>query len=331
MSLVFKCSILKRFWFNGKDFIAVVNQLQFVKLEVRSFQRTSIVFVCFLLYSLVPVYMFLGGTKLDIGATILSPKTWAYGMINKTRKCCTYLSDPTDDLMDWKETAGAIICSFAILQRYFSRSFTNTALFLKLLHKFFHRSLLGQFGDLCILVHSVTLWTSAREFALLNMKLIGNTLLCSRKAWDDIYSRYKDLRKLSGLINRSLGSLVVFFLAEGIMYYSINLDNTMAVLGYIRKASMIILYCETAGVLFFSANIHDQVSSVRDWLEVDINRKSVPVDELQLILNELQTKKIGIHGGNLFTVSYSLIGTVSVNNVKQIMANNFHSLKSCRS
>lgn len=54
------------------------------------------------------------------------------------------------------------------------------------------------------------------------------------------------------------------------------------------------------------------MSVLKTWLSVDENRRDVPLDELQLVLQELALKDdVGIRGSNVFTITYSLVVNVS--------------------
>lgn len=54
------------------------------------------------------------------------------------------------------------------------------------------------------------------------------------------------------------------------------------------------------------------MSVLKTWLSVDENRRDVPLDELQLVLQELALKDdVGIRGSNVFTITYSLVANVS--------------------
>ncbi len=57
------------------------------------------------------------------------------------------------------------------------------------------------------------------------------------------------------------------------------------------------------------------MSVLKTWLSEDENRKDVPLDELQLVLQELALKDdVGIRGSNVFTIKYSLVANVSNTN-----------------
>lgn len=118
------------------------------------------------------------------------------------------------------------------------------------------RNISGLFCDLGIFSHSITLWAVSQAFA--------EDLEKQRtaKKWQEVYSQYKAIRKLSVTINIALGSVVTWFMAEAIAFYSINLVTTLATPDVYRKLFMSCFYLITFSTLLFSASACSQVHSI---------------------------------------------------------------------
>lgn len=132
---------------------------------------------------------------------------------------------------------------------------------------FCDRYVSGLFCDLCILSHSITLWTVAHTFAedLRSQSTISNNFSSGkdgtlhRKTWGVIYSEYKAIRKLSMAINTALGSTVMGFMAEAIIFYSMYLATTLVTQDIYKQIFMIYFYLNTFSILVISADICAQV------------------------------------------------------------------------
>lgn len=68
--------------------------------------------------------------------------------------------------------------------------------------------IIGQFSDLCIFVHGVTLWSSTQHFGMVHLGLIYNPT----PNWNEIFIKCEDLKMLTIYINMLLATLVVFFM-----------------------------------------------------------------------------------------------------------------------
>lgn len=53
------------------------------------------------------------------------------------------------------------------------------------------------------------------------------------------------------------------------------------------------------------------MSVVRAWMLKWENRQTIPADELQIVSGELKFHAVGIKGGNMFTITYSVLWNVS--------------------
>jgi len=53
------------------------------------------------------------------------------------------------------------------------------------------------------------------------------------------------------------------------------------------------------------------MEAIKSWLTNDKNRKTVPFDEMQIVLHEQLCNTVGIRGSNVFTITYSVVANVS--------------------
>lgn len=49
---------------------------------------------------------------------------------------------------------------------------------------------------------------------------------------------------------------------------------------------------------------------LKKWLGQDENRIDIPIDQLQVVIEELRSHDVGIRGSNTFTITYSLLWNV---------------------
>ncbi len=52
------------------------------------------------------------------------------------------------------------------------------------------------------------------------------------------------------------------------------------------------------------------MDSLNRWLSHDVNRKEIPMDQMNIILSELHERVIGIRGSNVFTITYYVLWNV---------------------
>lgn len=55
-----------------------------------------------------------------------------------------------------------------------------------------------------------------------------------------------------------------------------------------------------------------QMQVVKTWLFENYQPDQVPVGEMNLVLNQVDNNSVGIHAGNIFTLSYGSIAQVTV-------------------
>lgn len=53
------------------------------------------------------------------------------------------------------------------------------------------------------------------------------------------------------------------------------------------------------------------MDTLKRWLSQDENRRTVPDDQLNIVLHEFQWQTVGIQGGRIFTFTFSLLWNVS--------------------
>lgn len=157
---------------------------------------------------------------------------------------------------------------------------------------------------------SLTLWSAALSFSQFVEEAQGPG---PSQNWELIYAQFNSIRTLSYTVNKALGSLVCWFLGNAILAYSMSLDALFVSLDWHKRVSLICNYLCAFGVLFTSADIPQQMESIKRWLKIDTNRKTVPIDQLNIILHEMTAKDIGIRGGDIFTITYTIVATVSKN------------------
>lgn len=291
-SLAYKLATLKRFYFNQSEFLEVLNNLQNASMLLPEpkikIQNAHFIKLFFGMCASVGFADLIIGVNFVGSTWQLTPEWWLRQLVSLARYTVFQGPEPTlnkaPELSEivWIDYILAILTGCGLFQRY----------------------ILGLFCDLCILSNVLTLWVVVNSFA----QSISKT---SDANWKVVYSQYKTIRTISQTINRALGNLVTGFMAEAIIFYSINLDRTLVTQDVFRKMHMAYYYLNTFSILFLSANICSQLDTLKRWLAEDVNRRQVSLDELQIVLQELQSKEVGIRGGDKFTISYSLVATVS--------------------
>lgn len=182
------------------------------------------------------------------------------------------------------------------------------------------RFTLGVYSDICLLALALTLWTVVHSFTE-SLQMTSHCIPCNdtnmavehgKPSWEFVYRRYKLVRKYCEIINEALSHLVTGFMAEATIFYSVNLDMTVVTENNWKKSCLIYFYCCTFSILLYSANICTKMGSLKIWLADDGNRRTVPLDELQIVLGEIQANDVGIKISKVFTITYSLIANVSL-------------------
>ncbi|CAL8072398.1 unnamed protein product [Orchesella dallaii] len=197
------------------------------------------------------------------------------------------------------------------------------------------RSITRYFGNLLLLSGVVTLWYAVgKTINFLNnpsiekdvddrassQKSKSNSINSSMTSiiqtktefnvWTVVYSKYQEIRTLSQLINKALGSVVTLSLARAILYNSANMDDVLFSPKIPGRILLVLLMINDGVTFFLAANICVQMESFKVWLSNDGNRKHAPYDQMFIVLNDVNTATIGIRGSNIFTISHSLLWNV---------------------
>ncbi|CAL8072516.1 unnamed protein product [Orchesella dallaii] len=310
--LVYKFTIMKRFWVDSKEYLDVVNHIHRGNWSphhnVKILDEVLIKGV--LLYgTTICLTDLLCGKYFIIHTKDWTPTWWWRELVSMGRYTFFVGSRPEPNKAPLLSEISAVDVIYAV--------FTALGLL--------GRYINGIFSDLCILSYVVTLWIVANTFAKEIKATECNEVVLIEEneavlrhyskstnilEWPEIYNRYKSIRKLAAMINQAFGSLVTAFMAEAIIFYSISLDATLTTNDFFKKANMLHFYCTTFGILFISADICNQMVAIKSWLANDENRKKVPYDEMQIVLYDLLTNEVGIRGSNVFTITYSLVANI---------------------
>lgn len=54
------------------------------------------------------------------------------------------------------------------------------------------------------------------------------------------------------------------------------------------------------------------MASIKDWLAFQKNQKVVPVEQLTMVLNQIDTNAVALKGNNVFTITYSTLANVNL-------------------
>lgn len=135
------------------------------------------------------------------------------------------------------------------------------------------RYVLGYFTDLCILTCAITIWLHANAFAksiIIVDKKTGIKFAQSsfpkekvthiEESWDRVYANFLAVQTLSVALNKAVGNQVTLYIAESVMYYSLNLNAVLTIVNPLRRLEMVYFYILTVGTFVISANICSQVA-----------------------------------------------------------------------
>ncbi|ODM93117.1 hypothetical protein Ocin01_13561 [Orchesella cincta] len=128
--------------------------------------------------------------------------------------------------------------------------------------------------------------------------------------WECVYTIYKELRTLSHLINSAFGSIITVTMARAILFNSANVDHALYGQDFMKKILLLLLTVHDTAVFLLAADACNRMDGFKIWLSKDENRKTVPLDQLNVVLNEINTATVGIRGNNMFTITYSLLWSV---------------------
>lgn len=147
---------------------------------------------------------------------------------------------------------------------------------------------MAAYCDFLLLTSSLTLWTTVRAFSLslpvvsiqgLTFKGIKKSKLSiisagkrvvpieehevnDRQTWRHIYEQYKAVKKMTNLINKTMGTNFTFYLAEVILDYATNIDRTFnkeTTSDWLKVVVTIVYFSGAMAILLFSADVSEQV------------------------------------------------------------------------
>lgn len=81
----------------------------------------------------------------------------------------------------------------------------------------------------------------------------------AEKPWPKIYKQFQAIHNLSDVASSAMGSVVVWYLAEGLMYYSIHLNTLFITDDWFKRFYSLLFFVITFHILYVSADICSQV------------------------------------------------------------------------
>lgn len=122
------------------------------------------------------------------------------------------------------------------------------------------RYALSELCDLCILACTLTLWITSGSFEDEISDILKHNNEDSKgedgeipkilqmnsvlQPWPHIYKSFQEIQDLSELINKALGSQVTWYMAEGLMFYSISINSVILTKDKFRRINKIIFFCD---------------------------------------------------------------------------------------
>ncbi|CAL8072526.1 unnamed protein product [Orchesella dallaii] len=308
-NLAYKSTLIKRVWWNRQDFLFV---FEFIWNRKSLNNTSNIILKPIVVHTLFIFYSLLAGASLIAGKGFVSSlyewtPSWWFRRIVALGRHAFFIDGPLPSKY-------APELSNITTVEYILAGLMATGLI--------SRFILGFFIDLCILSMTLTLWSVIHSFSLSiqsdsyhkwmsknysTLTLTQNNTKC--KSWQSIFYEWDTIRRLSLLINNAMGSLVIWFLLEALMYYSVNMDAFLLAKDVFKKSYLFAYYFGTLTIFVFSGNICNELEEIKSWLVDDENRKPVGYHDLKLILHEMIEKTIGIRGMGVFTMSYSSFAT----------------------
>lgn len=272
-NFIYKFTLLKRFWLNQPRFEQIMNFLANQEsfhsgLETQSkLQNPVFIHAIMLFYTLVAVSSLICGKNFVSSLDDLSPRWWYRRLVVLGRY--TFF-------IDWKMQSGAPELANITLWENVIGVITGAGLL--------SRFLLGFFIDLCILTMACTLWTVCINFTreiefnpfenwieynpksqlknnLAFVERISQTQRNPKAVvpWAQIYAYFDSVRILANLLNEAIGSLVIWFVLEALMYYSVNMDGFLVTKDIFKKCYLFAYYIGTVGIFSFSSNVCQEV------------------------------------------------------------------------
>lgn len=158
---------------------------------------------------------------------------------------------------------------------------------------------MSEFCDLCIMIFALTLWTPANSFAENISQLIKSDVdmandnppkstkpfptpglqkvdvynssgrsqsqQSKQQTWFKIYANFQAIQSLSEVVNVSMGSLLTWYLAEGLMYYSIHMNIVFITSDIFQRYLKLGYFLVTCLTLYISADFCNEVIKETDF------------------------------------------------------------------
>lgn len=135
---------------------------------------------------------------------------------------------------------------------------------------FFLSRIFSMFSDQLISLAILTLWISARGFALTIDPDKG--MLHGRQLnWSEVQKNYNDLKQFSKLLNNAIGTRVSLLLFRIAFFYSVSFGSVSDINGFVY---LMIYACGACMKLFLASDICSQVllKNLMTWAGLDFSR-----------------------------------------------------------
>lgn len=173
--------------------------------------------------------------------------------------------------------------------------------------------LAGFMCDLPLFLMVSNFWVVMSKFATdiendMNQMYTG---FSQKLTWPEIYRRFKAIREMCRLLNRSFGAMVILYLTDTILLQSMALKVVITATDLTYKLRLTFFMIASCALFVIAADANHKLSWVTRWLAIDENRRGAPTDELTHVKEEIWNNQVGIRGANLFTITYTVIWNVS--------------------
>lgn len=328
--LIFQLLGLKRFWMNGTEFLAILNfitnQSHILPSGYLKIQHKNFCWLICLLFSSMALYQV-------VCKVILAPiSTWNFEGTIWNRNLVSQ-ANYLFFLTNLSESHTTIPTDQLTILDYFLAFFVAIG--------WVERYILGFFIDLSLFFSACTIWSTTYLFAQqleedLNLSRQSsqwkrityfqtgsqstsssfsshsrNGMLHDKLKWSDVYKTYNAVKHLCTLVNKAFGTMTTIYTANSLLYYSMGMDSVLVTNDPVIKAKLAFFFCNSACMFILAADACNQLDTLKKWLMVDGNRHGIPMDQLNVVTQELQHRVVGIRGSNIFTITYPVLWHVS--------------------
>lgn len=327
--LIFQVLGLKQFWMNGTDFLAILHFITnqshnlpsgYLKIQHKNFSWL----ICFLFASMA-LYQVLSKVILAPIPTWNSDGTiWNRNLVSQAH----YLFF----LTNLTESHTTIPVEQLTILDYFLAFFVAIG--------WVERYILGFFIDLALFFSVCTIWSATYLYAEQleqDLKLSRQSIQwkrmsylqtgshsasssflshlrngsCDKLKWPEVYRTYNTIKNLCKLVNNAFGTMTTIYTANSLLYYSMGMDSVLVTNDPVVKAKLAFFFCNSACMFILAADACNQLDVLKKWLMVDENRHGIPMDQLNVVTQELQHRVVGMRGSNIFTITYPVLWHVS--------------------